>query len=177
MTMTAETPASLPAPPAASPRLHIGLMVLSGLILLGALSDVPAIFFDYGHTDRLVIFAQRLTSLKLALAPVIAGAALYFAITRKLPHAIVALATLMLVNWLTELPSIAIHGMEMKNGGITSLVIAAQRFLYPLLAVAAMAAALRNERLVTATVLTAIPMIVQWLGVVAFAVGIAIYGF
>ena len=177
MTMTAETPASLPAPPAASLRLHIGLMVLSGLILLGALSDFPAIFFDYGHTDRLVIFAQRLTSLKLALAPVIAGAALYFAITRKLPHAIVALATLMLVNWLTELPSIAIHGMEMKNGGITSLVIAAQRFLYPLLAIAAMAAALRNERLVTATVLTAIPMIVQWLGVVAFAVGIAIYGF
>ena len=177
MTMTAETPASIPTQPAAPSRLHIGLMILSGLILLGALSDVPAIFFDYGHTDRLVIFAQRLTSLKLALAPVIAGAALYFAITRKLPHAIVALATLMLVNWLTELPSIAIHGMEMKDGGITSLVIAAQRFLYPLLAVAAMAAALRNERLVTATVLTAIPMIVQWLGVVAFAVGVAIYGF
>ena len=177
MTMTAETPTSIPTQPAAPPHLHIGLMILSGLILLGALSDFPAIFFDYGHTDRLVIFAQRLTSLKLALAPVIAGAALYFAITRKLPHAIVALATLMLVNWLTELPSIAIHGMEMKNGGITSLVIAAQRFLYPLLAVAAMAAALRNERLMTATVLTAIPTIVQWLGVAAFAVGVAIYGF
>ena len=116
MTMTAETPTSIPTRPAAPPRLHIGLMILSGLILLGALSDFPAIFFDYGHTDRLVIFAQRLTSLKLALAPVIAGAALYFAIRRKLPHAIVALATLMLVNWLTELPSIAIHGMEMKDG-------------------------------------------------------------
>ena len=177
MTMTADTPALLPAQPAASPRLRIGLMILSGLILLGALSDLPAIFFDYKHTDRLVIFAQRLTSLKLALAPVIAGAALYFAIRRKLPHAIVALATLMLVNWLTELPSIAIHGMEMKDGGIYSLVIAAQRFLYPLLAVAAMALALRNERLMTATVLTAIPTIVQWLGVAAFAVGVAIYGF
>jgi hypothetical protein len=175
MTMTADT--QLPAQPAPQSRLRIGLIIFSGFILLGALSDFPAVFYDYGHTDRLVIFAQRLTSLKLALAPAIASAALLFAIRNKPTHAIVALATLMLVNWLSDLPSIAIHGMELTGSGSYTLVIAAQRLLYPLLAVAAMALALRNERLVTAAALTAIPTIVNWLGVAIFAVGVAIYGF
>lgn len=175
MTMTADTP--LPVQSTPNTWLRIGLIVLSGFIFLGALSDLPAIFFDYGHKDPILIFAQRVTSLKLALAPIIAGAALYFAFTHRPTNAIVGLATLMLVNWLADLPSIAIHGMELKGNSSYLLVIAAQRFLYPLLAIAAMALALRNERLVTATVLTAIPTIVNWLGVLIFAIGVAIYGF
>jgi hypothetical protein len=175
--MTAEAPSSLPAQPAASFRPRVGLVILSGLILLGALSDFPAVFFDYGHTDRLLIFAQRLTILKLALAPVIAGAALVLAIRNKVTHAIVALATLMLVNWLSELPSVAIHGMELTGNSSYLLVIVAQRILYPLLAIASISLALRNERLVTATVLTAIPMAVNWLGVVIFTIGVLLYGF
>jgi hypothetical protein len=175
MTMTADMP--LPAQPTRQSRLRIGLIALSAFVFLGALSDVPAVFSDYGHTDRLLIFAQRVTSLKLALAPLIAGAALVFAIRNKLTSAIVALATLMLVNWLAELPGIAIHGMELTGNSSYLLFIAAQRLLFPLLAVAAISLALRNERLATAAVLTAIPTAVNWLGVLIFAIGVAIYGF
>lgn len=177
MTMTADTPSPLPAQPAAQTGLRIGLIVLSGLIFVGALSDAPAGFNDYGHTDRLLIFAQRLTSLKLVLAPIIAGAALIFAIRGKPTHAIVALATLMLINWLNELPSIAIHGMELRGNSSYLLVIAAQRILYPLLAIAAISLALRNERLATAAALTAIPLAVNWLGVLIFTISVIRYGF
>ena len=180
MTMTFDTSSPVAAEPVSqSPRLRIGLIVLAALYFVGSLSNFPAIFIDYEHTDRLLVFAQRVSSVKLALAPFITAAALFFAIRYKLTHAIVALATLMLVTWLAELPSIAIHGMELKGGGnvFITLIIAAQRLLYPLLAVAAMALALRNQRLVTAAMLTAIPMIEQWLGVAIFAIGVSIYGF
>jgi hypothetical protein len=177
MTMTADTPSSLPARPVRQVWLRIGLIILSGLIFLGALSDFPAIFIDHEHKTSLLIFAQRVTNLKLVLAPLIAGAALLFAIRDKATHAIVALATLMLVNWMADLPSIAIHGMELTGNSSYLLVIAAQRVLYPLLGIAAMALALRNERLVTAAVLTAIPTAVNWLSVVIFAVGVILYGF
>jgi hypothetical protein len=168
---------TLPAEPAHSSRLRIGLIALSGVILFGALSDVPALFLVHDQTGGLLVFAQRLLGLKLALAPVIAGAALVLAIRHRPTYATVALATLMLVDWIAELPTIAIHGMELTGGGFLSLVVAMQRILYPLLAVAAIALALRNDRLVTAAALTAVPLLVNTLGVAAFAIGVAIYGF
>lgn len=173
MTMTADTPSSLPA---SSPWLRVGLVVLSGVILLDAVPSFPSAFSDHGYTDRLLVFAQRVMNVKLALAPFIAGAALLFTIRNKITHAIVALATLMLLGWLTDLPDFAIDGMKL-GGGSYALVVAAQRFLYPLLAVSAMALALRNERLVTAAVLTAIPTIVNWLGVLIFTISVIRYGF
>ena len=64
------TVASLAAP---------GLILIAVLEFLDALSGVQNIFTDYHHPTTFLRFAQTLTSIKLALAPVLAGAALVYA--------------------------------------------------------------------------------------------------
>ncbi len=165
-------------PPAALPggKLWIALLVITIIELLSALTDLPGAFYDYGHTTRLLIFAQALTSVKIVLAPALAAAGLYFAIKGNVRYAIIALAGLSLLSWATDLPSIAIHGLELSPdfGGVTVIAV---RFITPLVAIAAIALAWRNERLGLATLLAALPTIAAWAGVAAFAVGIAMYGF
>jgi hypothetical protein len=172
MTLPADTTATPP------PRtwLRVGLIVLAAIETLSALADFSGIFYDYNHTTALLIFAQGVTKTRLAIAPLIAGAALVFASIGRLRHAIVALAALVLVVWLTELPSIAIHGLEL-SGGFVGLHLIAQRFIYPVIAVAAIVLAVRNQRLALAGALVSLPRIVAWLGVLAFGIGVMIYGF
>jgi hypothetical protein len=55
--------------------------------------------------------------------------------------------------------------------------VAAYQIGAPLIALAALYLARRNERLGLATLLVALPTIVFWLGVIAFAVSVMIYGF
>ena len=157
-------------------RLTIALCVLAGLVTLSALSDFPSIFYERDHTEPLIIFAQTLTNAWLAIAPLIAGTALVFAFMGRVRHAIVMLAALILVRWLTELPSIAIHGWELSAdyGGV---IVAIQRFLYPVIAVAAIVFAVKNRRLWLATVFVSLPTAVAWAGVLIFAIGVSIYGF
>ena len=52
-----------------------------------------------------------------------------------------------------------------------------ERFVFPLLAVAAIVLAIRDTHLVLATVFVTLPMILTITGVVLFAVGVAIHGF
>jgi hypothetical protein len=168
--------AEIGAPLAPRARLRIALIVIGALATLGAITNLSGAFHDYGHTDPLLVFAQRVTTAKLVLAPFIAGLALVLAAFGRVRGAIVALATLMLTVWLSELPSIAIHGLETSLSG-PGLFIAFDRFLAPLLAVAAIVFAVRNTHLVLATVFVTLPMLMAALGVAIFAVGIAIYGF
>jgi succinate dehydrogenase hydrophobic anchor subunit len=53
--------------------LRAGLIFIAVLEFLDALSGVQNIFTDYHHPTAFLRFAQTLTSIKLALAPVIAG--------------------------------------------------------------------------------------------------------
>jgi hypothetical protein len=82
----------------------------------------------------------------------------------------------MLVTWLCDLPSIAIHGIEwsLTFGGIQ---VAGYQIGAPLIALAALYLARRNERLGLATLLVALPTIFFWLGALAFAVSVMINGF
>jgi hypothetical protein len=160
----------------ASNQLRIALIVIGALATLGALTNVSGAFYDYGHTDPLLVFAQRVTTLKLLLAPFIAGTALVLAAFVRVRSAIVALAALMLTAWLSELPSIPIHGLELSATG-PGLFIAFERLVAPVLGVAALAFAVRNTHLVLATVFVTLPMLMAALGVAIFAIGVAIYGF
>jgi hypothetical protein len=169
MTATADAPAP-------HRRIRIALIVLGAIESLGALGEIPAIFYDFNPTTPLGKFAQALGAVGMVLAVPLALAALYFALKSRLRLAIAALAIQILVTWLCDLPSIAIHGIEwsLTFGGIQ---VAAYQIGAPLIALAALYLARGNERLGLATLLVALPTIVFWLGAIAFAVSVMIYGF
>jgi hypothetical protein len=169
MTATADAPV-------AHRRIRIALIIIAAIESLGALRDLPAIFYDFNPTTPIGKFAQALTSVDQVLAVPLTLAALYFACARRLRLAIGALAIRILVTWLCDLPSIAIHGLEwsLTFGG---LEVAVYQLGAPLIALVALYLARRNERLGLATLLVALPTIFFWLGVLAFAVSVMIKGF
>jgi len=157
--------------------LRAGLVLIAALEFLDALSGVENIFTDYRHPTALLRFAQTLTSIKLALAPLVAGAALVFAGMGNLRRAILALALLTLVGWVLEgLPSIAIHGVRLALdfGGLEEF---SHYFVYPAAALAGAALALKDRRLPLAGLLVSVPTLLNWTGVVAFTIAILMYGF
>jgi hypothetical protein len=157
--------------------LRAGLILIAALEFLDALSGVANIFTDYHHPTALLRFAQTLTSIKLALAPLIAGAALVYAAWGNFRRAILALAALALITWaLDDLWSIPIHGLELSldYGG---MVVFLHHFVFPAVALAGAALALKDRRPALAGLLVSVPTVVNWAGVVAFTVAIMIYGF
>ena len=157
-------------------RIRIALIVIAAIESIGALRDLPAIFYDFNPTTTLGKFAQALSSVDQVLAVLLALAALYFACARRLRLAIAAIAIRILVTWLCDLPSIAIHGIEWSLD-FAGIEVAGYQIGAPLIALAALYLARRNERLGLATLLVALPTIFFWLGVLAFAVSVMIYGF
>jgi hypothetical protein len=175
--MTTTTP---DAPAKQRSWLWYGLLVLTVIETLSALSEVSGIFYDFAPTTPLLILAQWLTKANLALAPLIAGAALVFAIMSRFRAAIGALAVLILVEWISDLPSFVIHGIELpgpQSGGGVGLQVLAQQFLYPVIAVVALVLAVKNTRLGLAAVLVSLPTIIKWVAVVAFGIAVMMYGF
>jgi len=157
--------------------LRVGLTVIALLEFVDALSGIPYILTDHEHPTALLRFAQGLLSIKLALAPVIAGAALVYAGLGNFRRAILALALLALTTWaLDDVWSVAIHGLELSldYGG---MVMFLHHFLFPATALAGIALALKDRRLALAGLLVSVPTIVNWAGVIAFAVAVMIYGF
>jgi hypothetical protein len=169
---------TMPAAPAPKPHLglRIALIVLAAIEMLSALNEFTGIFYEYNHTTKLLIVAQGLTTLRLALAPLFAGVALWFAIVGRIRHAIVALAILVLFTWVTDTPSFAIHGLEWSASPL-GLHVFAQKFLYPLFAIAAIVLAAKNRRLWLAGVLVSLPTLITWFGILAFTISVLIYGF
>ena len=172
MTVAADTPQQT-----STPRyLRIALIVIASIEAIGALIGAPGIFYDFNPTTPLAKFAQLLTSVNLVLALPITLAALYFAVAGKLRYAIAAIAIRVLVTWLSDLPSFWIHGIEWSLS-YAGIAVAAYQIGAPLIALAAIYLARRNERLRLATLLVALPTILTWLGVLVFAIGAMIYGF
>jgi hypothetical protein len=157
--------------------LRIGLVLIAALEFLDALSGVQNIFTDYHHDTALLRFAQTLTSIMLALAPLLAGTALVYAAWGNLRRAILALAALVLAVWLLEgLPDIAIHGLRLSPdyGGVETFF---HTFVFPAAALAAAALALKDQHLPLAGLLVSLPTLFNWTGVVVFIIAVMIYGF
>ena len=173
MTMAAAGTNAQIAPPGA---LRVALIVIAAIATLAAIADFPIAFHDFGHTEPLLVFAQRVTSAKLTIAPLIAGAALVFAATGRVRAAIATLAALMLVNWASDLPTFPIHGLELSLG-TTGAITLAERFVFPLIAGAAIVFARRNTHLGLAAAIVTLPMILTATGAILFGVGIMIHGF
>ena len=157
--------------------LRFGLAVVAALELLTALGSVQNIFTDYHRQTAYLRFAQALTSVDLALAPLVSGAALVFAAIGRTREAILALAALILLSWgLDDIWEIPIHGFELSwdYGG---QAVFFHHFIFPALAFAGAMLAWKNQRLGLAGFLVCIPTIYNWIGIAVFAIGIMMYGF
>ena len=157
--------------------LRIGLVLIAALEFLDALSGVQNIFTDYHHDTTLLRFAQTLISIRLALAPVISGAALVFAALGNIRRAIFALAVLVLTVWLLDgLPDMAIHGLRLSfdYGGVESF---AHGFIFPVAALAAVALTLKDQQTGLAGLLVSLPTLFNWIGVVVFIITVMIHAF
>jgi len=169
--MSTDTPA-----PAFSPALRTATIILAIVETLAALSGVTVFgrLSEYGNS-----FAQWLMFIGLAIFPVLAIIALVFAIKGNIPRAIMAMAAIVIVQFLTDyLPGMFIHGLEFLHGNLGSnLYLFAQTVLIPILAVVSFELARRHQRLWLALALASLSTVANIGGVIAFGIGVMIYGF
>jgi hypothetical protein len=132
--------------------IRVILIIFALLDTLAGLVDLPNI-----------LQAQGVSVIRIALTPMIAAVALYFAIAGRLRHAIFAMGVLILMWWLCDLPSHAFTGLD----------LALHLFIYPLLAVAAIVLAVKAWMLGVAAILVCVPDIVALLIVLAVVAGVS----
>ena len=166
----AETNAQI-APPGV---LRAALIVIAAIVILGAIAELPIAFHDFGHTDPWLVFAKRVTSARVMMAPLIAGTALVFAAIGRVRTALVILAALMLLRWVSELPTFPTYGIKPPFSTVVMTLV--ERLAFPMLAVAAIIFAARNRRLMTAALIVILPTILSVTVVILFGFGIMIHG-
>jgi hypothetical protein len=153
------------------------LIAAAALEFLGGVRDFPMLFGNLSEVPGPGLGGAIIIA-KIALQPILGLAALVFAWTGRLREALLAMAAIILVTWLTFRPSIALHGLDFKgkDAFISSHMIL-QVVLAPFLAAIVAAMAIRNRITPTAIALAVLPTVVGVLGVLVFAISVAIYGF
>lgn len=147
---------------------------MAALEAFDGLSSVSTLFGDMSEIPG-PGFGGFLIKAHIATHPVLASAALLFAMIGRVRYAIIALGAVVMMTWLNYMPSVVRHGLEF--GGIGGIETPAQIIVFPLMAACAIAYAARNQRLGLATALVSIPTLFNAFGVIAFAIGVAIHGF
>jgi hypothetical protein len=166
------------AAPAHQPRRWPGLLLLIVAIFefMGGLGTLPILA---GNLDEVpgpglggaIIIAT------IILRPIAAAAVLFFLVCGNLPGALVSVAIVILVGWVSYLPSVQLHGLEMQGDGAAGLLTFALIILPPILVLAITGLALMGKHLTLATLFAILPTLISILSVVAFGIGVAIYGF
>jgi hypothetical protein len=162
---------------APAPRL-LGLYLL--LILVAAieafegLSHAPMLFGDASTIPGPGLGGALITAY-IASHPLLALAALGFATAGRLRQAIMALGALVLMNWLNYMPSVVRHGLDF--GGVAAFQTPLQIIAFPLMGACGLVLAARKQRLGLATMLVSIPTLFDVVAVIAFAIGVFLYGF
>ena len=81
-------------------------------ILAGNLDEIPG----PGLGGKIIIAT-------IILRPIAAAAALFFLVRGNLPGALVSMAIVILVGWISYLPSIQLHGLELQGDGVGGLLL------------------------------------------------------
>jgi hypothetical protein len=176
--MTPATPANTDiTAPASAPHLiglRAALVVLATIEAWIGFSDLPALLGDMsGIPGGLGGF---LVKAHLATHPVLAVAALAFALFGRVRYAIVALGTVIIMAWLSDMPSIVARGFEIRSA-FSFVETSAKIIAFPLIAACAIAYAAHNEHPGRATLLVAVPTLFNIVLLVGFFIGVMIYGF
>lgn len=174
--MTSATPV-IADPAAPAPRmlgLRVALIILAAIEACWGFSDAPTLFGDMSHIGSGI--GGGLVKAHLAAHPLLALAAIVFAAMGRVRHAIIALGTIIIMAWLSDMPSVVAHGLEFKSA-FSAVETTAKIIAFPLIAACAIAYAAHNEHLRRATFLVAIPTLFNAVLLVGFAVSVMIYGF
>ncbi|NOJ44951.1 hypothetical protein [Bradyrhizobium archetypum] len=175
--MSATTvPDAAPAP-TRSPRLlglYLLLIIIAAIEAFDGLSHAPILFGDMSQIPGPGV-GGAIIKTYIASHPVLALAALGFATTGRLRYAVLALGALGLMTWLNFMPSVVRHGLDFH--GVSAFETPVRIIAFPLMAACAIALAARGERLGLATMLVSIPTLYGVASVIAFGIGIFLYGF
>ena len=163
---------SIPAPRMIG--LRIVLIVLALIEAWLGLSDAPTLFGDMSHIGSGI--GGGLVKAHLAAHPVLAIAAIVFAAMGRVRHAIIALGTIIIMTWLSDMPSVVTHGLAFKSA-FSAVETTSRIIAFPLVAACAIAYAAHNEHLGRATFLGAVPTLFNVVMIVGFAVSVIRYGF
>jgi hypothetical protein len=153
--------------------LRIALLAVAGFESLIGLDEFAGAFDLH---DAPLSFGQFVINARLAVHPFFAVAALVLAARDYLRAAIIVLAAYILAAWLSDLPTIARFGIEWDWSPV-GLSLLAQQLIFPPLAVAAIVFAYLDRHLWLGALFVALPPANLLLGIIAFTIGIMIYGF
>jgi hypothetical protein len=141
-----------------------GINGLSGLpILFGDVAKVPG-FAPGGLTIITWIVLHPLLG--------------FAAFGRRLRTGIMALASMALMEWVSDIPSLITHGLKLSGDDafVVSLMVF-KSIIQPTIAGTALAAAWLDRYLAAATIAVMLPTLVDVASVAAFAVSVILYGF
>jgi hypothetical protein len=176
--MTSATTLNDAAPaPARTPRLlglYLLLILIAAIEAFDGLSHVPILFGDMSQIPGPGV-GGAIIKAYIASHPVLALAALAFATIGRLRYAIMALGALVLMTWLNFMPSVVLHGLDFN--GVSAFETPVRIIAFPLMAACAIALAARGQRLGLATLLVSIPTLYGVFAVIAFGIGVILYGF
>jgi hypothetical protein len=162
----------------ASPRWPRLLFIIAAAIeLVGGLRNLPILLGDLSQAPGLD-FGGAVIIAVIVLHPILAFLALALAIRGRMMDALLAMAAIIALTWLSFLPSIAIHGLGLEASGIgfAGALLVFQVFLAPASALAIAVLALAR-RWTPACLLAVLPTFLGVASVIAFAIDVAIYGF
>ena len=163
--------------PSSAPRLlglRILLAILAGLELFESTIGAPMLLDATSSFPGPGIGGANI-KLHLAVHPVLALAVLILAVTGYVRQAIITIGVVVLLTWLGYMPAVARHGLNFSGTGLYQSP--AQIFLYPLMGACAIAVAARSNWLWPAAALAGIPSFLGVIGMVTFAIAVAIVGF
>ncbi|WP_213284703.1 hypothetical protein [Bradyrhizobium sp. sGM-13] len=166
--------ASVPIRPPRLLGLYLFLIIIAAIEAFDGLSHAPVLFGDMSQVPSPGV-GGAIIKTYIASHPVLALAALGFATIGRLRYAILALGALVLMTWLNFMPSVVRHGLDFR--GVSAFETPVRIIAFPLMAACAIALAARGERLGLATMLVSIPTLYGVASVIAFGIGIFLYGF
>jgi hypothetical protein len=167
----------LPDAAARAPRLlglYLLLILIAAIEAFDGLSHAPTLFGDMSEIPDPGV-GGAIIKAYIASHPLLALAALVFATIGSLRYAIMALGGLVLMTWLNYMPSVVRHGLDFN--GLSAFETPVQMIAFPLMGACAIALAARNQRLGLATMLVSIPTLYSVFAVIAFGIGVILYGF
>ncbi|MEH2591030.1 hypothetical protein V1273_004869 [Bradyrhizobium sp. AZCC 1721] len=166
--------ASVPIRPPRLLGLYLFLIIIAAIEAFDGLSHAPVLFGDMSQVPGHGV-GGAIIKTYIASHPVLALAALGFATIGRLRYAILALGALVLMTWLNFMPSVVRHGLDFR--GVSAFETPVRIIAFPLMAACAITLAARGERLGLATMLVSIPTLYGVASVIAFGIGIFLYGF